>query len=75
MLWGRTLAVCAGFGFDIGLPGGHRRGETPVLMPNMVVKLSFADGIVRVIVWESRSLLGVFSKSEVMIDVGLFLYG
>ena len=50
--------------FDIGLSGGHRRGEIPVPMPNTVVKLSSADGTARVTVWESRSLPGVFSKTQ-----------
>ena len=47
--------------FDcVGLPGGHRGGETPVPISNTVVKPSSADGTARVTVWESRSLPGVF---------------
>ena len=39
--------------------GGHRRGVTPVPMPNTAVKPSTADGTAGVTVWESRSLPGV----------------
>ena len=74
MLWGRALAVCAGFGFNIGLPGGHRRGETPVPMPNTVVKPSTADGTARVTVWESRSLPGFIPKPEIDVVSGFALY-
>ena len=59
--------------FDIGLSGGHRRGETPVPMPNTVVKLSSADGTARVTVWESRSLPGVFPGLEIVLISGPFL--
>ena len=62
-------------GSVFSFPGGHRRGETPVPIPNTAVKPSSADGTARVTVWESRSLPGVFSKPEVMTDVGLFLHG
>jgi hypothetical protein len=41
-------------------PGGHRRGVTPVPIPNTEVKLSTADGTAWVTVWESRSLPGLF---------------
>jgi hypothetical protein len=41
-------------------PGGHRRGVTPVPIPNTEVKPSTADGTARVTAWESRSLPGVF---------------
>ena len=41
-------------------PGGHRRGETPVPIPNTVVKTSSADGTSGVAPWESRSLPGLF---------------
>jgi hypothetical protein len=59
---GRALAVCARFGFLF--PGGHRRGETPVPIPNTVVKPSSADGTAGVAPWESRSLPGVFQAPE-----------
>src|SRR5580765_8493880 len=42
-----------------GFPGGHRRGVTPVPIPNTEVKLSTADGTACVSVWESRSLPGL----------------
>ena len=41
-------------------PGGHRRGVTPVPIPNTEVKPSTADGTARVTAWESRSLPGLF---------------
>ncbi len=41
-------------------PGGHRRGVTPVPIPNTAVKPSTADGTARVTAWESRSLPGLF---------------
>ena len=47
-------------------PGGHRRGETPVPIPNTVVKPSTADGTARVTSWESRSLPGVFYAPELV---------
>ena len=55
---GRMLARCARFGFYF--PGSHRRGETPVPIPNTVVKPSSADGTTGAAPWESRSLPGVF---------------
>ena len=63
---GRTLARCARFGYFkfVSLPGGHRRGETPVPMPNTAVKPSSADGTAWVTMWESRSLPGVFVSPE-----------
>ena len=36
--------------------GGNGGGETPVPIPNTVVKPSSADGTARETVWESRSL-------------------
>ena len=44
----------------IEFPGGHRRGVTPVPIPNTEVKLSTADGTACVSAWESRSLPGLF---------------
>ena len=41
-------------------PGGHRRGVTPVPIPNTEVKPSTADGTAWVTAWESRSLPGLF---------------
>ena len=45
---------------SLKFPGGHRRGVTPVPIPNTEVKLSTADGTAWVTVWESRSLPGLF---------------
>ena len=46
-------------------PGGHRRGVTPVPIPNTEVKLSTADGTAWETAWESRSLPGLFLKPAV----------
>ena len=40
-------------------PGGYRKGETPVPIPNTEVKPLIADGTARVTVWESRTLPGL----------------
>ena len=45
-------------------PGGHRRGVTPVPIPNTEVKLSTADGTAWVTAWESRSLPGLFLRGR-----------
>jgi hypothetical protein len=45
-------------------PGGHRRGVTPVPIPNTEVKPSTADGTVCESAWESRSLPGVFFRAR-----------
>ena len=72
---GRTLAGCARFGYFkcVSLPGGHRRGETPVPIPNTAVKLSSADGTAWVTVWESRSLPGLFVSPELFKFRAIFL--
>jgi hypothetical protein len=44
----------------IAFPGGHRRGVTPVPIPNTEVKPSTADGTAWETAWESRSLPGFF---------------
>ena len=44
--------------------GGHRRGETPVSMPNTVVKPSTADGTAGAASWESRSLPGLYLPGD-----------
>jgi hypothetical protein len=54
-------------------PGGHRRGVTPVPIPNTEVKLSTADGTAWVTVWESRSLPGLFLERPLSKDGGLLL--
>ena len=54
-------------------PGGHRRGDTPVPMPNTAVKPSTADGTARVASWESRSLPGFFCPAHVKC-AGLFRF-
>jgi hypothetical protein len=63
---GRSAAAAGAF------PGGHRRGVTPVPIPNTEVKPSTADGTARGTAWESRSLPGVFS-SPLSNESGLFL--
>ena len=45
-------------------PGGHRRGVTPVPIPNTEVKLSTADGTACESVWESRSLPGLIREAR-----------
>ena len=40
--------------------GDNSGGETPVTIPNTVVKPSSADGTSRVTSWESRTLPGIF---------------
>ena len=42
------------------LSGGHRRGETPVPIPNTEVKPSTGDGTNGAIRWESSKLPGFF---------------
>ena len=49
-------------GFRTSLSGGHRRGETPVPIPNTEVKLFNADGTA--FGWESRSSPGFFLFKE-----------
>ena len=39
-------------------PGGNGEGDTPVPIPNTVVKPLIADGTARVTAWESRSSPG-----------------
>ncbi len=41
-------------------PGGNSGGETPVPIPNTVVKPSSADGTSLATGWESRTLPGFF---------------
>ena len=57
----------------IEFPGGHRRGVTPVPIPNTEVKPSTADGTACESVWESRSLPGVFPQARCE-SVGPFLF-
>ncbi len=52
-----SLFTCIKF---IDFPGAHTGGETPVPIPNTVVKPSRADGTGRLPAWESRSVPGVF---------------
>ena len=56
----------------IKFPGGHRRGVTPVPIPNTEVKPSTADGTAWETAWESRSLPGLFSRPPSK-EGGLFL--
>src|SRR3954447_15964637 len=53
-------------------PGGHRRGVTPVPIPNTEVKLSTADGTAWVTVWESRSLPGLFLQGPLVVSGPFF---
>ena len=53
-------------------PGGHRRGVTPVPIPNTEVKPSTADGTACVSAWESRSLPGLILRPDAKAS-GLFL--
>ena len=69
-----SLTDAAECRFGPSLPGGDRRGVTPVPMPNTVVKPSTADGTARVTVWESRSLPGFIPKPEVDVVSGFALY-
>ena len=59
------------------LPGGHSGEETPVPIPNTVVKLSSAHGTARVTLWESRSLPGNFfyEKERIIYMILSFFYG
>ena len=52
--------------------GGHRRGVTPVPIPNTEVKPSTADGTACVSAWESRSLPGLILRPDAKAS-GLFL--
>ncbi len=42
----------------INIAGGNSDGETPVPIPNTVVKPFYVDGTARETVWESRKLPG-----------------
>ena len=71
--WGRSLDGCSRFEVVLSrFPGGYRRGETPVPIPNTAVKPSTADGTAGVTPWESRSLPGVFPHAEGPAVAGLF---
>ena len=59
---GRSTHVRGSIAVLLQFPGGHRRGETPVPIPNTAVKPSTADGTARVASWESRSLPGFFAQ-------------
>ena len=49
----------------VKIPGGHRRGVTPVPIPNTAVKPSTADGTAGATPWESRSLPGLLVRPNV----------
>ena len=72
MLIETTSAVNTQKSAITAFPGGHRRGVTPVPIPNTEVKLSTADGTACVSVWESRSLPGLFVRPDAK-SVGPFL--
>ena len=48
---------------ETSLSGGHRRGATPVPIPNTEVKPSTGDGTNGAIRWESSKLPGFIIKS------------
>ncbi len=56
--------------FCFPVSGDFSGGETPVPIPNTVVKTFSADDTARETVWESRSLPGLLSP----LKRGLFLY-
>ena len=58
---------------DIRFSGGHSGGETPLPIPNRVVKSSCADGTAGVAQWESRTLPDFFFKAHPCGD-GLFCF-
>ena len=55
------VVLCSGM--ETSLSGGHRRGETPVPIPNTEVKPSTGDGTNGAIRWESSKLPGFILKS------------
>ena len=57
---------------DIRFSGGHSGGETPLPIPNRVVKSSCADGTAGVAQWESRTLPD-FSSKPIPAGMGFFL--
>ena len=52
-------------GLETSLSGGHRRGATPVPIPNTEVKPSTGDGTNGAIRWESSKLPGFIMKRAV----------
>ncbi len=57
------------------LSGGHRRGATPVPIPNTEVKPSTGDGTNGAIRWESSKLPGFIIKSPYLfIQVRAFCF-
>lgn len=55
------------------LLGGHRRGVTPVPIPNTEVKPSTGDGTNGAVRWESSKLPRFFDKPRGQFDRGVFL--
>ena len=49
-------------GMETSLSGGHRRGATPVPIPNTEVKPSTGDGTNGAVRWESSKLPGFFLR-------------
>ena len=47
-----------------GIPVAMRFGETPVLIPNTMVKTETADGTMLETAWESRWLPDLFKKTH-----------
>ena len=58
---------------DIRFSGGHSGGETPLPIPNRVVKSSCADGTAGVAQWESRTLPD-FSSKPIPAGMGFFVF-
>ena len=55
-------------GLETSLSGGHRRGATPVPIPNTEVKPSTGDGTNGAIRWESSKLPGFIIKTRIHVN-------
>ena len=63
-------------GMKTSLSGGHRRGETPVPIPNTEVKPSTGDGTNGAVRWESSKLPGLIIKTRIHeSECGFFIKG
>ena len=60
--------------FGTSLSGGHRRGATPVPIPNTEVKPSTGDGTNGAIRWESSKLPGFIIKKGRALKVRPFFF-
>ena len=59
---------------ETSLSGGHRRGATPVPIPNTEVKPSTGDGTNGAIRWESSKLPGLIIKRALALASARFLF-